>query len=213
MSDQDYIYGVYADAGHVQAAVAKLHEAGLQTSEICVLGRKSDQFKTVAGKIEDPTAKYFIQFGIGGAIAGLIAGISVSLHIPGVNGFQLIVPLMGTVAGGACFPYFICQLATFLTSNKPQHWANVFEGSVEAGSVIIMAEPQSPAQRQSAMDILLAYNPIEMIFRRTPWGMTTVDTQAALTALPLAPAAVQDSSTHLEAEFESERERRLSTVA
>ena len=202
MSDQDYIYGVFADANHVPTVVSQLHNAGLQTSEICVLGNKSEQFTNIAGKIEDPTSKHFIQFGIGGAIAGLIAGIAVSLHIPGVNGFQLIVPLMGTLAGGACFPYFVCQLATFLTSNKPQHWANVFEGSVAAGAVIIMAEPQSAQERKSAMDIFLAFNPTEMIFRRTAWGVTTVE----------IPASVR-ATNELAREFESERERRLTAVA
>ena len=200
MSDQDYIYGVFADAENVPAVVSKLHQAGFKTSEICVLGRKSEQFKNVAGKIEDPTAKQFMWFGIGGGIAGLIAGIAMSLHIPGANGFQLIVPLMGTISGGACFPYFMCQLSTFLTSNKPQHWANVFEGSVETGSVIVMAEPQSPAERQSAIEILLAYNPTEMIFRRSAWGHSA--TQTAI------PAPVQ-----LEREFEEERDRRLTAVA
>jgi len=200
MSDQDYVYGVFRDNDNVATVIKELHEAGLQTSEICVLGNRSEQFTQLAGKIDDPTAKHFIKFGIAGAVAGLIAGLVVSLHIPGVNGFQLIVPLMGTVAGGACFPYFVCQMATFLTSNRPQHWANVFEGTVADGSVIIMAEPQSAAERQSAMDILLQYNPIELIFRRSPWG---------LTAMPeLAPAP------SLEEEFRQEKEeRRLTAVA
>ncbi|HEY9678837.1 MAG TPA: hypothetical protein V6C76_12575 [Drouetiella sp.] len=175
MTDQDYIYGVFADVDSVPSIISQLHTAGMNTSEICVLGNRSDQFKQMAGKIEDPTSKHFIQFGIFGAVLGLIAGIFASMHIPGVNGFQLIVPLMGTVAGGACFPYFVCQLATFLTSNKPQHWANVFEGSVHAGSVIVMAEPQSPEQRNAAMNIFLASNPIEMIFRKAPWGVAGMD--------------------------------------
>lgn len=199
MSDQDYVYGVFRDNDHVAAVVQRLHEAGLQTSEICVLGNKSEQFTQLAGKIDDPTARHFIKFGIAGAVAGLIAGLVISLHIPGVNGFQLIVPLMGTVAGGACFPYFVCQMATFLTSNRPQHWANVFEGTVENGSVIVMAEPQSIAERQSAMDILLQYNPIELIFRRSPWGVTAMTEPAIAT---------------LEEEFEKEKEdRHLTAVA
>ncbi|MBS2003850.1 MAG: hypothetical protein JST44_20255 [Cyanobacteria bacterium SZAS LIN-5] len=197
-SDQDYIYGVFRDVENVPNVVSQLHKAGLQTSEICVLGNKSEQFATMAGKIEDPTSRHFIQFGIAGAIGGLIAGIFASLHIPGVNGFQLIVPLMGTVAGGACFPYFVCQLACFLTSNKPQHWANVFEGSVQAGEVIVMAEPQSPEERNAAMNIFLASNPIEMIFRRSPWGLAGMD---------------GTDDTALVSDVEAERERRLIAVA
>lgn len=172
MSDQDYVYGVFTGGEKVPDVVAELHRAGLKTSEICVLGNKSEQFNTISGKIKDPTAKNFMYFGIAGAIGGLIAGIAVSLHIPGINGFQLIVPLMGAVSGGACFPYVICQLAMFLTANDPQHWAHVFEGSVEHGAVIIMAEPQTSAQKQSAMQIFLAHNPVEMIFRKSQWGLS-----------------------------------------
>lgn len=199
-TDQDYIYGVFTDVENVPNVVSQLHGAGMQTSEICVLGNRSDQFKNMAGKIEDPTFKHFIQFGIAGAIGGFIAGIFASLHIPGVNGFQLIVPLMGTVAGGACFPYFVCQLATFLTSNKPQHWANVFEGAVSNGEVIVMAEPQSPEQRKSAMEIFMAANPSEMIFRRTAWGVSK-------TAEPTTIGA------NVETAAEVETERRLTAVA
>lgn len=198
MSDQDYIYGVFQDVHNVPNVVSELHKAGLQTSEICVLGNRSEQFATLAGKIEDPTARHFIQFGIAGAIGGLIAGIFASAHIPGVNGFQLIVPLMGTVAGGACFPYVICQLACFLTSNKPQHWANVFEGSVQDGAVIVMAEPQSPEERNAAMNIFLSSNPVEMIFRRAPWGLAGMD-------------GIDD--TALVPDTESDRTRRLTAVA
>lgn len=198
MSDQDYIYGVFQDVEKVPHIISQLHRAGLQTSEICVLGNKSAQFTNVAGEIQDPTSKHFIQFGIAGAIGGLIAGIFASLHIPGVNGFQLIVPLMGTVAGGACFPYVICQLACFLTSNRPQHWANVFEGSVQNGSVIVMAEPQSPDERNAAMNIFLASNPVEMIFRRSPWGLAGMD-------------GIDD--TALVSGEKAESERRLNAVA
>lgn len=207
MTDQDYVYGVFSNNDNVQTVVSQLHKAGLQTSEICVLGNKSEQFSQLAGQIEDPTSKHFIAFGIGGAIAGLIAGLVVSLHIPGVNGFQLIVPLMGTVAGGACFPYFVCQLGTFLTSNRPQHWANVFEGTVVDGSVIVMAEPQSGSERKAVMDIFLQYNPIEVIFRRAAWGVP-------LNAVTESTDLVESAVATVEHQFEQEKEdRRLTAVA
>jgi len=201
MSDQDYIYGVFAETEHVAAAVTRLHEAGLKTSEICVLVDDAEQFQLISGKIEDPTAKYFMWFGVAGAIAGLIAGIFVSLHIPGINGFQLIVPLMGTVSGGACFPYVICQLSTFLTSNKPQHWAHVFAGSVKGGQVIVMAEPQSFEQRTAAMNILLEYNPSDLIVRKAQWGVSVTSTP-----VPAREAATQSDHSN-------EKERRLTAVA
>jgi hypothetical protein len=177
MSDQDYVYAVFRDTDKAATVVADLHQAGLETSEICVLGNKSDQFRQVAGKIDDPTGKYFILFGIAGGMAGLIAGIAASLHIPGAYGFQVIIPLMATISGASVFPYFACLLGAFLTSNKPQHWASVFEGHVADGSIIIMAEPQSPDERKSVMDIFISYNPVEVIFRRQPWGLTAVTEQ------------------------------------
>lgn len=195
MSDQDYVYAVFRDSDKAATVVADLHQAGLETSEICVLGNKTDQFRQVAGKIDDPTGKYFIGFGIGGGLGGLIAGIAMSLHIPGAFGYQIIVPLMATIAGASVFPYFMCLVGAFLTSNKPQHWANVFEGHVEDGAIIIMAEPQSPQERKSVMDIFLSQNPVEVIFRRQPWGLTAV-------AEPIAPATKHETP-----------ERRLTAVA
>ncbi|MBS2009886.1 MAG: hypothetical protein JST01_22745 [Cyanobacteria bacterium SZAS TMP-1] len=180
MSDQDYVYGIFASPESVPTVVSKLHEIGLKTGEICVLGNKTEQFDNIAGKLIDPMAKHFIGFGIGGAVAGLIAGICVSLHIPGINGFQLIVPLMGTLAGGACFPYFMTLLGAFLSSSNPQHWASVFEGEVHAGEVIVMAEPQSSAQRKEAMDILLAFDPVEVIFRKTALGVSATATSTTI---------------------------------
>ena len=195
MSDQDYIYGVFDDTEHVAAAVTKLHQAGLKTSEICVLVDDAEQFQLLSGKIEDPTARYFMWFGVAGAIAGLIAGIFISLHIPGVNGFQLIVPLMGVVAGGSCFPYVVCQLSCFLTSSRPQHWAHVFAGSVKGGQAILMVEPQTTAQRNDAMNILLEYNPSDLIVRKAQWGISKTATQ-----VPAREAA-------------KDKERRLTAVA
>lgn len=180
MSDQDYVYGIFASPESVPTVVSKLHEIGLKTGEICVLGNRTEQFDNIAGKLIDPMAKHFIGFGIGGAVAGLIAGICVSLHIPGINGFQLIVPLMGTLAGGACFPYFMTLLGAFLSSSNPQHWASVFEGEVHAGEVIVMAEPQSSAQRKEAMDILLAFDPVEVIFRKTALGVSATATSTTI---------------------------------
>ncbi|MBS1989814.1 MAG: hypothetical protein JSS83_04805 [Cyanobacteria bacterium SZAS LIN-3] len=197
MSDQDYVYGIFASPESVPTVVSKLHEIGLKTGEICVLGNKTKQFDNIAGKLIDPMAKHFIGFGIGGAVAGLIAGICVSLHIPGINGFQLIVPLMGTLAGGACFPYFMTLLGAFLSSSNPQHWASVFEGEVHAGEVIVMAEPQSSAQRKEAMDILLAFDPVEVIFRKTALGVSATTT----------------STTIVDRDQEQPTERKLTAVA
>jgi len=203
MSDQDSVYGVFGEGADIPAVISQLHKAGLQTSQICVLGNGGEQFKNIAGKIEDPSPKYFLAFGIGGAIAGLIAGICVSLHIPGANGFQLIVPLMGTISGGACFPYFTCQLMTFLTSNKPQHWANVFEGTVNAGSIIVMAEPESDRQRQQAITILLDNSPLELTFRRALWG-------APVSQIPVA---AKSAAADIEVSADDQAERKLTAVA
>ena len=95
MSDQDYVYAVFRDTEKTVSVVESLNRAGMPSSQICVLGNKSEQFNQLAGRIDDPTGRYFIMFGLGGGIAGLLAGVSMALHIPGAYGFQIIVPPHG----------------------------------------------------------------------------------------------------------------------
>jgi hypothetical protein len=196
MSDQEYVYAVFRDSDKTATVVSDLHRAGLATSEICVLGNKSDQFKQLAGRIDDPTGRYFIMFGIAGGLAGLIAGVAASLHIPGAYGFQVIIPLMATIAGASVFPYFACLVGAFLTANKPQHWASVFEGHVADGSIIVMAEPQSPLELTKTIEIFMGANPVEMIFRRKPWGISETT-----------------ETVHREEGASETKERRLTAVA
>ena len=170
MSDQDFVYGVFKGSDKAFLVVSELHKAGLKTSEIAVLGNKTEQFRYLSGKIEDQTLKHFAEFGMGGCILGLIAGIAGAPHIPFGQSFQIIVPFMATISGGAAFAYFGCWMGAFLHANQPQHWASAFEGTVEGGDIIILAEPQNRAQRSKTIEILHSHNPSELIFRRKPWG-------------------------------------------
>jgi hypothetical protein len=203
MSDQDYVYAVFRDSDKTVSVVESLNKAGMPSSQICVLGNKSEQFNQLAGRIDDPTGRYFIMFGLGGGIAGLLAGVSMALHIPGAYGFQIIVPLMATIAGASVFPYFCSLIGAFLVANKPQHWASVFEGQVVDGSIIVMAEPQNELQRVSAMEIFMDAKPIEMIFRRKPWGVSAEMQPEVQVQVQIEPAK----------ETAKDKERRLTAVA
>ena len=166
MSDQDIVYGVFRNSDEAVLAVAELHKAGLQTSEICVVANQGESFKYLSGAVQDPNAGYFVNFGIGGCIAGLCAGIAAAPTIPYVVSFQILTPLMAAISGGIVFAYFGCFMCAFLHANKPHHWANVFEGTVESGSVIVLAEPDSAQQKKSVIEILNALDPIELVVRR-----------------------------------------------
>src|SRR3978361_1186435 len=126
MSDQDFVYGVFKKSQVALEVVSELHQAGLATSDICVVGTPDDEFKYVSAKIDDPTAKYFIRFGIGGCIAGLIAGILGAPQLPVASTVQILAPLMGAISGGIVLAYFGVFMCAFLYANKPHHWSNVF---------------------------------------------------------------------------------------
>jgi hypothetical protein len=182
MIDQDFVYGVFADYETAETVVAELHQSGLKTSDICVVGNKTEQFNYVSARIQDPTAKYFFRFGIGGCLVGAWAGIAGAPTIPYIVSFQILVPLMAAISGGVVFAYFGCWMCAFLYANKPHHWANAFEGTVESGNVIVLAEPSTVEQRHSALSILSAHEPLEMIVRRKAAGqLVPKDT---LTAVP-----------------------------
>jgi len=68
--------------------------------------------------------------------------------------------------------------------------------------VIIMAEPQTSAQKQSAMQIFLAHKPVEMILRKSQWGLSTSQS-----------LATSSSSGIISGAGETRNEERLPAVA
>ncbi|MBX9720969.1 MAG: hypothetical protein K2X81_06225 [Candidatus Obscuribacterales bacterium] len=163
MSDQNFVYGVFAHKEKAFEVLGKLHEAGFATAELGVLAMRND-YKYVSGRVDDPSARNFTVWGTLGCLGGLWAGISGSPHIPYLP-FQIITPLMAAISGGAVMAYFGSFMGVFLNSGKPQHWANVFEGSINEGSVIVLAECSSRSMMRTAMETIEAEEPSELILR------------------------------------------------
>jgi hypothetical protein len=176
---QDFIYGVFNDYATAEKVIAELHQVGLDTPEICVVGKSSEEFKYVSGRLKDPTAKYFMRFGVAGCIAGLWAGISGAPHIPYTVSFQILIPMMAAVSGGVVLAYFGALMGMFLSANNPHYWASVFEGTVENGNVIVLAEASTREQRGTVMSILDAHDPVELILRRNSAGRIGPSVSAA----------------------------------
>ncbi|MBY0357259.1 MAG: hypothetical protein K2W82_04590 [Candidatus Obscuribacterales bacterium] len=203
MSDQNFVYAVFRNNLRVLDVVGGLHTAGFTTAQIGVLGAKGKQFKYLSGKVEDPSAKNFIRFGIAGCFGGLCAGISALRLVPEVVTFQILTPLMAAISGGAIFAYFGCYMSVFLNSTKPQHWANIFEGTVEAGSIIIVAECNSRDEMRTAMAVMDAENPVELIAREKalPWAIKSEVKEPTVVAVPpvTLPAEVEPATPVLTA--------------
>lgn len=167
MSGQDFVYGVFKRSDSALQVVSELHAAGLTKSDIAIVSSKKDELRYLSAELQDPTMKYFMWFGICGCIVGAFAGVMGSTHIPyTTQTFQILVPLMASISGGIVFAYFGCFMCAFLIANKPNHWANVFEGTVEDGELIIAAEPANAEQRNAAVEILNKHNPVELIVRK-----------------------------------------------
>lgn len=167
MSGQDFIYGVFKRSDVALHVVADLHGAGLTKSDICVLGSGEGEFKYVSAQLKDPTVKYFVMSGLIGCVLGLFAGVMGAPRIHyDMPMFQILTPLMGAISGGIVLAYFGMFMGAFLNANQPQHWANVFEGTVQDGEVIVAVEPTNNEQRKLAMEIIDRSHPVELIVRK-----------------------------------------------
>ena len=190
MSDQNFVYGVFAENERALVAVRKLHEAGFITAQLGVLGKKGKEFKYVSGRVDDPAERNYLRWGTFGCIAGLIAGVVGSPHIPNLP-FQIMTPLMAAMSGGVVISYFGSFMGSFLHSGKPQHWANTFEGTISEGAVIVLAECSSRDQMKDAIAVLNSEDPIELIARQKTEFGTFVQAEAPKPATPIerpAPA-------------------------
>ncbi len=165
MLEHEFVYGVFRDPTVAANVVSRLHEFGLEPTQICVIGNQSEPFNRATAKIQDPTEAAFMRFGAVGALAGLWAGVSASPKIPYVPTFEILVPLMAAISGAVVFAYFAIPLCAFLTANRPRHWATVFEGHVEQGDVIVIVESHGN-QRFKLMEVLDSSGAFEIVSKR-----------------------------------------------
>jgi len=192
MSDRNFVYGVFRQIDKAIPVVDKLHQAGFCTEQIGILGTKSKKFQYVSARLEDPAARNFLLWGAFGCIGGLCAGIAGSPHIPNLP-FQILSPLMAAISAGVVMAYFGSFMGVFLNSSKPQHWANVFQGTIEVGSVLVLAQCDSREQMRTAMEIIETEEPVELVVREKQFyglvpeldvrGVEQIESPATLSAV------------------------------
>lgn len=170
MAHPDYVYGVFQQSTTATRVVEDLHKAGFKSADLSVVGTDCDEFKHQSAKIKTPMAKYFVRYGIFGAIAGLLGGLYLDSTIPYAVSYQVMTMLMGAVSGGIVMAYIGVFLCAFFHANEPQYYANIFEGDVEEGGVVVLAEANSPEERRRAWEIMEAHDPLEVITRRAVYG-------------------------------------------
>jgi hypothetical protein len=171
MSQEYFVYGAFEDNGAAAQLVEKLHDAGFAKPSISVVGQEnSPEFKHVAARITNRAHRFFIASGIAGAVGGLTAAIMYQPAIPYSVSFQLIVPVMAMVAGAILLGYFGMYIGMFLHANQPNYYANVFEGQVTNGAVIVCVEVNSKLQRALAAEMVSMLDPIELVIRSSSLG-------------------------------------------
>jgi hypothetical protein len=171
MSQEYFVYGVFEDNGAASELVQKLHDAGFAKPSISVVGQEnSPEFKHVAARITNRAHRFLIASGIAGAIGGLTAAIMYQPSIPYSVSFQLIVPVMAMVAGAVLLGFTGMWIGMFLHANQPNYYANVFEGQVTNGAVVVCVEVNSQLQRALAAEMVSLLDPIELVIRSSTLG-------------------------------------------
>jgi hypothetical protein len=170
MSNPDYVYGIFESTATTGQILEDLHKAGFKSADLSVVGKDCPEFHNLSAKIKTPMARYFVRYGIAGAIGGLWAGVTMAPQLPYPGFFQIITTVMATVSGGIVLAYWGTWMGAFLHANEPQYYANVFEGEVENGEVVVLVEVNSKAERRTAWEIMDDHNALEIITRQADLG-------------------------------------------
>ncbi len=170
MSQPAYVYGIFDNANICGQVLEDLHKTGFKSVDLSVVGKDCPEFRNQSAKIKSPMARYFVRYGIIGALGGLWAGVTMApqIHTPGF--FQIITTVMAAVAGGIVLAYWGVWIGAFLHANEPQYYANVFEGEIENGEIVVLAETQTSEERRTAWEIMNAHDAVEIITRRADLG-------------------------------------------
>jgi hypothetical protein len=170
MSHPDYVYGVFAEPTTARKVIEDLHKAGFTSADLSVVGTDCDEFKHHSAKIKTPMAKYFVRYGLLGSFLGFLGGLYLDSTIPYAVSYQVMTMLMGAVSGGIVMAYIGVFLCAFFHANEPQYYANVFEGSIEEGGAVVLAEANTQEERRTAWEIMESHEPLEVITRRAVFG-------------------------------------------
>ena len=170
MSQPDYVYGVFASDDSTGQVLEDLHKAGFKSADLSVVGKNCPQFHNLSARIKTPMARYFVRYGIVGALGGLWTGTALAPHVPTPGFFQILTTLMAAISGGIVLAYWGVWMGAFLHANEPQYYANVFEGEIENGEILVLAEANSRAERLKAFEILDAHDAVEIIVRQADLG-------------------------------------------
>lgn len=170
MAQPDYVYGVFDNSMSTGQLLEDLHKAGFKSADLSVVGTDCPEFRTLSAKIKTPVARYFVQYGIVGALGGMWAGTVLAPQISTPGFFQILTTLMGAVSGSIVMAYWGLWIGAFLHANEPQYYANVFEGEVKDGIIVVLAEANSREERRKAMEIMDEYNAVEITMRLADLG-------------------------------------------
>ena len=170
MSQPAYVYGIFENPGSTGQILEDLHKAGFKSADLSVVGKDCPEFNNLSARIKTPMAKYFVRYGIVGALGGLYAGVTMAPDLPFPGFFQIITTIMAAVSGGIVLAYWGVWIGAFLHANEPQYYANVFEGEVENGEIVVLAETTSKEERRTAWEIMDSHEAVEIITRQADLG-------------------------------------------
>ncbi len=163
MRSLNFVYGAFRNEDQFLLAFGAMKAAGLK--DLKVVRNTAESITYSSAIINNPVHKWFRVGGAAGAVIGGLAGALASPLIPASNVFQVLTTMMAGVSGAVMCAYFGGWVVGFLYGVDPWLQSEVFEGTIENGSLILGVEVDSQASKMAAIQALTTNGAIELIVR------------------------------------------------
>ncbi len=158
-----FLYAVFRDATDFSNALADLKSNGME--DVVIMKNTSNPAYRSA-IVQNNLKSQFVKFGAFGAVIGGIAGAIASPTVPFQTNYQLITPMMSMVSGAILCAYFAVWICGFLNwVDRPLLEHEVFEGSIESGSMLLGVTTHDSQQKQIAIKCFDQNGAVELIVR------------------------------------------------
>ncbi len=158
-----FLYAVFRNATDFSNALADLKRNGME--DVVVMKNTADSSYRSA-VVQNNLKSQFVKFGAVGAVVGGLAGAVASPTVPFQTNYQLITPMMSMVSGAILCAYFAVWICGFLNwVDRPILEHEVFEGSIESGSMLLGVTTEDAQQRHIAIKCFDDNSAVELIVR------------------------------------------------
>lgn len=150
------VIGVVPTLAAAQSTARRLQTDGFPTEDISVLFLDKETTKDFAHghptRAPEGAAAGAGTGGVVGGTLGLLAGIG-ALAIPGLGPFIAAGPIMSALSGVAAGATVGGVTGALIGLGVPEYEANIYEGKLREGNILVSVHTEDGAERKRASDI------------------------------------------------------------